>query len=170
MNVNDRLSALERSNRRLKRSALAVCAALGCGVLLAAGGLQDAAYDNLSVRHNLVVGGPDTPSIALVSRGNLAAIVVQDKEQHRRAEFRFDPEAKTVRLRINDQHGDQAFEAAYWEDFDKGKPSMAVKLQQPGDKSDITLVTGNGKAGIVIGDKAGEARAKLDISGVTRIK
>jgi hypothetical protein len=170
MNINDRLSALERSNRRLKRSALAACAALGCGVLLAAGGLQDAAYDNLLVRHNLVVGGPDTPSIALVSRGNLAAIVIQDKEQHRRAEFRFDPEAKTVRLRINDQHGAPAFEAAYWEDFDKGKPSLAVQLKQPGDKSDITLVTGNGKAGIVINDKAGEARAKLDISGLTRIK
>jgi hypothetical protein len=165
LSVDDRLAKLERSNRRLKRGLLAVVGVAGCAALIAAG--DDSAFDNLVVRHKLVVGGHGNPSIVLESQEKQAGIVILDKDLHHRVSLNYAADDKAIEISVKDENERDAFQVHYVDDENLG-PTTLVHVRNSRDSGHLTICASPGnKVGVSIVDSDGKFRSKLDRNGVT---
>jgi hypothetical protein len=169
--LDDRLSALERSNRRLRGWLTALSAALGCSLLMAAAGNDDAAFDNLLVRNKIAVGGEERPAVVIQSLNGLAGISISDKDNHQKALLIYRPKTGVTALTLFDAKGNPAFEAKHLESGFDEKPVTLVNLNQPADKGGLMLASApDNHSGVVISDESGQNRSRLDRGGASLIE
>jgi hypothetical protein len=165
-NWEDRLTGLERTNRRLKRWLLVLSVAFGCGTLMAASQARDGVYDNLLVTKRLVVGEKDQPTAIIESQKGMAGISLGDKENRQRALLLYRQKGQVVSLVVNDRNGAKVFDASYQESGFQGRPVTTISLGQPADKGGLTISSApDGHVGIVIRDGNGNIRSMMGSDG-----
>jgi len=165
-----RLAALERSNRRLKMGVMALTATLGCGILMAAGGGDVGAYDQLLVRNKLVVGQEGQPAVVVESQKDLAAVSISTNENKQKIVMAYRPKTGATAILVFDANGDAAIEAKHLEAGLNEKPITTVSLAQPADKGGLFLVSApGGRTGVVVQDQEGRSASRLDRNGATSV-